>query len=131
MDLRAYVAGTGARVVPAIEVAMEAVPLRIIKLVPRLAVLARGHWLAGEQAGRPGAVVGLEPQCVVGAVYSQALQPARQFAAVDDFAGTVGRLPKAVDRHELLAPIAPPLGQLAGARIGLQCFSCAEPLRRE
>ena len=89
---------------------MEAVPLGIIELAPRLAVLARGHRLAGEQTGRPGAVVRLEPQFVVGAVRGQALQPARQFATVDDVAGTVGRLPKAVDRHELLASIASPLG---------------------
>ena len=48
-----------------------------------------------------------------------------------DRAGTVGRLPKAVDRHEQLARIAPLLGQLAGAGIGLGRLGRTEPFGRE
>jgi len=61
MGLRTYVMGTRAWVVPAIKVTVEAVALWIIEPASRLAVLARGHRIAGEQKGCPGAVVCLEP----------------------------------------------------------------------
>ena len=77
MDLRSKVTGAYARVVSTIELAMEAVPLGIVELATRLAVVARGSQVAGEQTGRPGAVVRLEPQFVVGVVRGQVLQPVR------------------------------------------------------
>ena len=88
MDLRTEVAGAHARIVPAIEQAVEAVPLGIIEPAPRLAVLARGRRLAGKQTGRPGAVMRLQTQPIVRVVRGQLQQPVRQSAAVDDHAGT-------------------------------------------
>jgi len=58
-------------------------------------------------------------------------QPIRQSAAVADHPGTVGRLPKAIDRHELVARIAPLVGKLAGAGISLGSPDCIEPFGRE
>ena len=106
-------------------------PLGIIEPASRFAVLARGHRLASEQIGCPGAVVRLQTQFVVGFVRGQLLQPVRQSAAVEDPAGAVGRLPKAVDRHELLARISPLLSELAGAGIGFCCLDRSESFGRK
>ena len=48
INLRAEIAGANAGVVPAIEQAMGAVPLKIIKPAPCLAVVARGCRFAGK-----------------------------------------------------------------------------------
>ena len=61
MDLSANIACAYARIVSAVEQAMGAVSFRIIELAPSLAMLAGGRRLAGEQTGRPGAVMGLQP----------------------------------------------------------------------
>ena len=124
--LRAEISGTHARVMAAIKLAMEAVPFRIVDPASRLGMLVRSRRLAGKHTSRPGGVVRLQRQFVVRAVSSQLLQPVRQPAAVENPAGTVGRLPKAVDRHEQLVQIALLLGQFAGARIGLGGFGHVE-----
>src|SRR5215831_16127919 len=131
MDLGANEAGTDAGIVAAIKQAVGAVPLRIIERAPRLAVFARDRRLAGEQTGRPGAVVRLQTQFVVRLARGQLLQSVGQPAAVDDPTGTVGRLPKAVDCHEQLMRIAPLLSKLAGAGIGLGRLDRAVPSGRE
>src|SRR5215469_1367155 len=82
MDLPANIARAYARIVSAIEQAMRAVSLWIIELAPCLAMLAGGRRLACEQTGRPGAVMGLQPQSVVRLACGQLLQPVRQSAAV-------------------------------------------------
>src|SRR5207245_1566095 len=81
--------------------------------------------------GRPSAVMGLQAQFAVRVILGQLLQPVRQSAAVEDLAGTVGRLPEAEDRHEQLMRIAAPLGKLAGAGIGLGCLSRNKPFCSE
>ena len=60
MGLRTQVARARARVVPAIELMLEAVPLGIIEPAPLLAVIARRRRLAGEQTSRPSAMVRLQ-----------------------------------------------------------------------
>src|SRR5215472_4332237 len=57
-------AGADAGIVPAIELAMEAVPLGVIKPAPSLAMLARCRRLARVQQGPPGAVMSLQTQFV-------------------------------------------------------------------
>ena len=131
MDPCANIAGADAGIVATIKQAMGAVPLGIIELAPRLAVRARGGRLAGERTGRPGAMVRLQTQFVVRLARGQLLQPVRQSAAVKDPAGTVGRLPKAVDCHEQLVRIAPLLGKLVGPGIGLGRSGRAIPFGRE
>src|SRR5580700_8640324 len=113
MDKRADAAGANAGVVPAIILVVGAVSFGIIKPAPRLAVLAGCRRFAGEHSGRPGAVTGLQVQSFVRIARSQLQQPVRQSAALADHASPIGRLPKAVDRHELLARIALLLGERA------------------
>src|ERR1700730_5786843 len=72
-----------------------------------------------------------QEQIIVRLARGQLLQPIRQSATVEDSAGTVSRLPKAVDCHEQLLWIAPLLGKLAGAGIGFGRARRAIPLGRE
>jgi len=50
-------------------------------------------------------VVCLETEFFVGVIRSQLLQTVGEFAALDHPTPAIGRLPKAVDRHEQLARI--------------------------
>jgi len=61
----------------------------------------------------------LQTQFVVRLGRGQLLQPIRQSAALEDLAGTVGRLPQPVDRDEQLVRMVRLLGKLAGASIRL------------
>jgi hypothetical protein len=124
-------AGTHAGIVPPVKKAVRAVSLRIIEPSPHLVVLAACRRVASERGSRPGAVMSLQAQPVVRTTSAQLQEPVRKFATVANPAGTVGRLPEAVHCHELLTRILPPLGQLAGARIGCGCVGCAETLCRE
>ena len=74
MGLSSDFARAYAWIVPSVMQAMGAVTLRIIEPAPRLAMLAGCRWLAGEQVGRPGAVVRLQSQFVVRVVSGQLLQ---------------------------------------------------------
>ena len=60
----------------------------------------------------------LKKEIIVPLPNGQLLQSVRQSATVEDLAGTVGRLPKTIDRHEQLLWIAQLLGEVAGASIG-------------
>ena len=131
MGLRAHVARAHARVVAAIEQAVGAVPLRIIEPAPRLAVLAGSRRLAGKQTGRPGAVMRLQTQSVVRVVRGQLQQPVRQSAALDHPAGAIGRLPKAVDRHEQLARDRPAARPARGRGYRLRPPPRTKPFGRE
>ena len=62
IDHRAQEPCADARVVPAIEQAVRAVPLGIIEPTPCIAVLARGRRLTGKQTGCPSAVMRLQTQ---------------------------------------------------------------------
>jgi hypothetical protein len=104
--------------VPAIELAVEAVPLGVIKPAPGLAMLAHGRRLTRVQTGSPGAVMRLQTQFVVRVSRSQLLNTIRQPAGIEDPARTIGRFPKAEHCGEQLALIALSTGQLVGARIG-------------
>ena len=73
---------------PAIEQAMGAVPLQIIKPASCLAVIAGGCWFTGKQGRRPGAVMRLQTQPVIRVALGQLQQPIRQSASTDDYAGT-------------------------------------------
>ena len=123
--------GAHAGVVPAKMLVVKAVSFGIIKPTPRIAVLAGCRRFAGEHCGRPGAVMGLQVQSFVRLARGQLQQAVLQSSALSDHASPVGRLPKSVERHELLARIPPLVGQFAGAGIGLCCLDRREPFGRE
>jgi hypothetical protein len=86
--------------VPAIELAVEAVPLEVIEPAPSLAMLARGRRLARVQTRPPGAMMCLQTQFVVRVPGSQLLKAVRQPTAIDDPATPQFELPKAEDCRE-------------------------------
>src|ERR1700757_3341936 len=82
MGLRSHVKGARARVMASVEVAVEAVPFGIIEAAAHLTVLAHSRGLAGEQTGRPCAVVRLQTQSVVRISRGQLLKPVGKLAAL-------------------------------------------------
>jgi hypothetical protein len=117
MGLRTHIEGARARVMASVELAVEAVPFGIIEAAAHLTVLAHSRGLAGEQTGRPCAVVRLQTQSVVRVSRGQLLKPVGKLAALYHSALAIGRYPKAKNRHEQLARIARLFAQLMRSRI--------------
>src|SRR5215469_1397265 len=93
-------------------------PLGIVEPAAGLAMLVGCHGLACMQTGCPSTMMRLEVQTVVRSARGQLQQPVGQSATVAVPAATVGRLPKAVDRHKQLARVTSPLGKVTGTGIG-------------